>query len=436
MIRALWILLQVAVVVAVAVFLADLPGRARLDIGPWRVDAAIGVLLGAVLLFAASAILVYRLFRALFAAPQHLREWRSTRRRGRGYEALTLGMVAVAAGDAPGARRQARRAASLLGDPPLTLLLAAQSAQLDGNEAEARRLYEAMLDRPETAFLGLRGLVSQAMRADDRATALAYAERADRLRPGTPWVLDALFALNVEEGRWSAAEAALEHRRKTGGIDAASAKRRRAVLLLERSRESASDGADAAALDAAKTAHALDPAFVPASVQYARLLAGAGRLAYAEAAIEAGWSRGPHPDLAAAYADLDPGADDIARFRRLQKLARVSPDDPVAHRVLAEGAIEARLWGEARRHLAALGDNPSSEVCRLWAALEQGEHGDVAAANRWLARAGEAPADPGWTCDACGTPAEDWTALCRRCGAFDRLAWRTGGRPPLQLGAS
>lgn len=429
MIRALWILIQVAILVAAAVFLAELPGRAHIELGSWRVDAAIGVLIGAVMLFAVVALILYRVLRALFAAPRRLGEWRGARRRGRGYEALTLGMVAVAAGDAGGARRHARRAATLLGEPPLTLLLAAQSAQLDGDEKTARKLYEAMLDRPETAILGLRGLVTQAMRADDRASALMYAQRANTIRPGVPWVLDALFALNVQEGDWAAADAALEHRRKAGGIDAATAKHRRAVLTLERSRDAAADGSDATAMDAAKAAHALDPDLVPASVQHARLLAGSGRLAHAEAAIEAAWARGPHPDLATAYAELEPGADDLARFRRLQRLAKVSGDDPVAHHALAAQAVEAKLWGEARRHLTALGADPTADACRLWAEVESGEHGDVAAANRWLARAGEAPVDPGWACEACSTPSESWAALCRHCGAFDRMSWRvTGGK--------
>lgn len=426
MIRAFWIVLQIAVLVAIAVFLAELPGRAHLDLGTFRVDTTIGVLAGAVLLLLATTILVYRILRALFIAPRRFGEWRGMRRRGKGYEALTLGMVAVASGDATGARKQAKRAASLLGEPPLALMLAAQSAQLDGDEKTARRLYEAMLDRPETVFLGLRGLVAQAMRADDRATALLYAERANTLRPGTPWVLDALFALNIQEGNWSAADAALEYRRKSGGIDAATAKHRRAVLALERSRDAAADGADAVALDAAKTAHALDPSLVPASVQHARMLAAAGRLAQAEAALEAAWARAPHPDIADAYAEIEPGTDDLARFRRVQKLARVAGDDPAAHHALAAHAVEARLWGEARRHLDALGSDPSADACRLWAEVESGEHGDMTAANRWLARAGEAPVDPGWHCAACGAPAESWAALCRHCGAFDRLEWRQG----------
>ncbi len=60
----------------------------------------------------------------------------------------------------------------LLAEPPLTLLLSAQAAQLNGDEQAARRYFTAMLDRAETEFLGLRGLVMQALRGGDEAAAL------------------------------------------------------------------------------------------------------------------------------------------------------------------------------------------------------------------------------------------------------------------------
>ena len=63
---------------------------------------------------------------------------RRERRRRAGYRALTQGMVAVAAGDPQEARRFARSADALLADPPLTLLLSAQAAQLDGDETAAK----------------------------------------------------------------------------------------------------------------------------------------------------------------------------------------------------------------------------------------------------------------------------------------------------------
>src|SRR5207244_3592662 len=102
-----------------------------------------------------------------------------------GYRALTQGMVAVAAGDAEEAQRQARKADVLLAEPPLTLLLSAQAAQLGGDEDAARRFFSEMLNRPETEFLGLRGLLMQAGRGGGRPGARRQGAGAGaRLRPG------------------------------------------------------------------------------------------------------------------------------------------------------------------------------------------------------------------------------------------------------------
>ncbi len=118
-------------------------------------------------------------------------------------------MVAVAAGDPQEARRYARRADALLAEPPLTLLLSAQAAQISGDELAAKKFFTAMLDRPETEFLGLRGLLNQALREGDRDTARHLAERADALRPNTGWAVSSLFDLEARDGRWEAARDAL-----------------------------------------------------------------------------------------------------------------------------------------------------------------------------------------------------------------------------------
>ena len=106
-----------------------------------------------------------------------------------GYRALTQGMVAVAAGDAEEAQKLARKADALLAEPPLTLLLSAQAAQLNGDEtARPQRYFTAMLDRAETEFLGLRGLIMQALkrrrRGDGAAPRRARQGACGRARPG------------------------------------------------------------------------------------------------------------------------------------------------------------------------------------------------------------------------------------------------------------
>ena len=81
----------------------------------------------------------------------------------RGYKALTQGMVAVAAGDAQEARRQARKAENFLADPPLTMLLSAQAAQLSGDDKAAGKFFKKMSERKDTKYLGIHGMLNQAI---------------------------------------------------------------------------------------------------------------------------------------------------------------------------------------------------------------------------------------------------------------------------------
>src|SRR5207244_2506798 len=138
-----------------------------------------------------------------------LRRRRAARRRRSGEAILTRGLVALAAGQAAEANRHARRAASLLDCTPIPLLLAAEAATRQGDTSAARQSYTALLDRPETEFLGLRGLIGQALRAGEDAAALRLAERARKLRSDAGWLLETLLVLQGRAGDWAAVRATI-----------------------------------------------------------------------------------------------------------------------------------------------------------------------------------------------------------------------------------
>ncbi len=432
--RTLPALLVIALLIAAALLVVEQPGSVAIVWQGWRIDTSVAVLLAAALLVAVAAVIVVGLLRRIIGGPRAFLRARRERRRRDGYRALTQGMVAVAAGDAEEAQRYARKADVLLAEPPLTLLLSAQAAQLKGDEDAARKYFAAMLNRPETEFLGLRGLLTQALRRGEESAALRLAERAHTMRPRTPWVLTNLLELQVRAGDWQRAQATLAELVKAKLVAAPTGRHHRAALLLAQSREAASDAAAALAL--AAEAQDLVPEFAPAAARRAQLLKGSGKLHKAAKAIETAWRRQPHPLLASAYAALFAEEPALARVKRLERLAALNPDHVESRLAVAEAALAAQLWGEARRQLAAAGADgaaerlPASRICRLMAALEEAENGDGAAARLWLARAGEAPPDPLWVCASCDAESREWQPLCPRCREFDSLAWRTPSHAP------
>lgn len=426
MIRALLFFLTLAFFVVFAAWLAEHPGTVLITFDEYRLRTSVGFLVVAGILLALVITFLDRIWRYLVAAPHRIAVAFQENRRRRGYRALTRGMVAVAAGDSEEAGRQARRAEGLLHDPPLTMLLSAQAAQLRGDEGAATSYFQSMLNHPEMAFLGIRGLFMQALREGDNENALQLAQQAYALHPKTPWVVQALFDLQVRTGRWEEAEATLKNATSRKAIPAAEGRRQTAVLLLRQSEIAEGQGQVEEARHLAQDALKLAPDFAPIAIRYSRLAAREGKDRRAAKAIEKAWAKTPHPDLADAYLEIFPGEDPLERLKRIEKLAALYPDHPESHLAVAKAAIDAQIWGAARSNLAkAIAAMPSARAFRRMADLEEAEAGKTHAGEQWRVRAAEAPADNRWVCGHCGVIAESWSPICANCGEFDRFQWRS-----------
>ncbi len=441
---------------AAAVFLVDNPGRVDIVWQGWQIDTSVGMLVAAAVLAALAVALVLWLLSLILKSPRAYLRRRRERRRHAGYQALTRGMVAVAAGDPQEARRYARRAEVLLADPPLTLLLSAQAAHIGGDELAAKKFFNAMLDRPETEFLGLRGLLNQALRAGDRSTARQLAERAVARRPDAAWALSTLFDLEARERRWDDAWAALERAAAKRVIAPDTARHHRGVIQYELSRGAAAAGERQRALTLAAEARSLTPDLATPAAYHARLLLAEGKVGRATRAVERAWRTAPHPELAQVYGEIKHTEAPLTRVARFEHLAAQNPAARESHLAVAEAALQAELWGEARRHLERaletdppplaappansgefaqplavvedLGDifsRATPRLCRMMARVVEAEHGDLSDAREWLDRAVRALPDPRYVCSVCGGESSAWHSLCPRCGAFDTLAWRT-----------
>jgi HemY protein len=422
-----WFVAAVAAMLG-AVWLAERPGAVTAEFRGWRLDTSVGALMVAIVIAILVSIGLWLLYRWIVGAPGALLEgWGDSRRR-RGYRELTQGLAAVAAGDGTEAQKHARKAEKLLAEPALTLLLSAQAAQLTGDRDGAKRAFNAMLDDEQMAFLGLRGLIGQALREGDQAQALAYAERAFQLRPQTPWVVHSLFDMQAQIGQWKAAQETLDSGLRRKVVTSDKGRTLKALLLVERSRAAERDGSPADALALAREAFGLAPERIAVTQRLAELQIKNGDGKRALKTLERGWAVATHPDLAELYLKASGETDPLKRVGIARRLAGQNPGDIESHLALAQASLDANLWGEARRHLeTAGGTNPSVRVCRLMAEVEERAHADQAKVHEWLARATDAPADRAWRCGACGAHHESWRPVCESCGAFGNLHWRAPG---------
>ncbi|MDP8920477.1 MAG: heme biosynthesis protein HemY [Pseudomonadota bacterium] len=405
-----------------AVWLADRPGTVLVTFGGYEVQTSVSVAAIALVGVALALALLWSLVSGVLQLPSRLTFASRARRRSRGYQAVSRGMVAVGAGDTIAARRYANEAERLLGKEPLTLLLKAQAAQISGNREAAEKAFTQMMDEDETRVLGLRGLFVEARRRGDVGAAHQYASEAVRLAPAAAWASDAVLESRCADRDWRGALEAVERRTSLGLLDKKTARRHRAVLLtadaLERA-EHDPDGALRSAQDAARLA----PDLVPAAALAGRLLSRRGDLRRAAKVVEAAWRSLPHPDLAEVYLNLRHGDSALDRLKRAETLLRLSNGAQEGRLAVARSALEAREFDRARKALEPLlSDRPSMRVCLLMSDLEQAEHGSTGKGREWLARATRAPRDPAWIAD--GVVSDKWAPISPVTGRLDAFVWQ------------
>lgn len=421
MIRIVVYLLILAAIAFGVAWLADRPGQIALDWQGWHIETSVLVAASALLAVIAAAILIWTLLRFILRSPDMIAgSWR-TRRRNKGWAAISRGLVAVGSGDVMGARRAANDAERLMGHEPLARLLAAQAAQLSGDAAGAEAAFRTMADTPGTRLLGLRGLHVEARRRGDANAALMAAEEAARHEPGLAWAADAVIEARCLKGDFTGALAMLEREAAHGGLDRAAHRRRRAVLLAAQAQ--AIELSDPAiAREKAVEAARLAPTLVPAADIAGRLLGAAGDVRKASKIVENAYAATPHPDLAETYLHLRPGDASRERLKRIRTLTARVPAHPESAMVLARAAIDAQEFDVARTALLPLLGNPTQRVCLLMAELEAAEHGDVGKAREWTARAVRAQQDPAWVAD--GVVAEAWGPVSPVTGKLDAFEWK------------
>ena len=421
------ILFNIAVIVAIYFWLRTCPTTARIVWRGYEINTSAEAIAVSALLLSYIFYVLFRMWHFVRHGPERWRLRRKLKKIQQGHDYLTNGLVAIAGGDAAEAGSLAVRARKILGTTTLTQLLQAQAAQLAGDRGAAIEIFRAMTADPASAALGYRGLIMEARRDGNWDEVSSQVEKLRQIKPQTPWLNLVRFELLSRRREWGEASLALAQVSTSGLMEPARVKQNRAALLLATSQQETTQGNHAAALEAAEKAVRQANDWLPAIINLAKCQLADGHPRAARRTIEKNWQRMPHPQLAEIYRSGEPDALDA--FSALERLCRDDQNLPLNHMVLAEAALAAKIWGEARRHLMSVisMDNATATTYRLMAKLERGEGGSDAAATRWLTKAADAPADPVWLCRSCGGAHTAWQATCGHCGTFNTLEWQSPG---------
>lgn len=419
MLKVILFLLVGVVIVVGAWLLAGVPGHVVATIGSFTVETSAPIAILVLVALVIAILIVLRIVRATVRIPFRGALWRRRRRRVLGERAVTRVLVALAAGEQGAARKEARRARNLLGDLPQTLLLVAEAGRLSGREDEAEEAFRALTKQRDARFLGLRGLLRQAIDRRDWAEALVIAKQAEASHPGTAWLRQQRAELALQTENWAEALELIgpDPRRPTYYVAAADA-----------------ETDSPRALSYAKQAWKQDPAFPPAALAYASRLRAAGQEKRAQSCIADAWKRTPHPDLATFALAVEP--DKLLRVKAAKRLVAGNPTHPESRLLLARVALDAGLTAEARQQLE-IADNEGvrqRRLCLLLAEIEEQERGDTEAGRLAqrdaLRRAATADPDPRWQCTNCRADHAAWHPKCESCGSVGTVQWVSGARSP------
>jgi HemY protein len=400
--------------------LIEQPGALSLTWLGYHIDTSPVVGLSIVAL---TAIASWGLVRFLFNIPTLYSLTTRARKRARGQEALTRGILAAGAGDVHRAQKASQEAKRLLPHEPLTLLLDAQAAQLTGDRVRAERAFRLMAERPETKLLGLRGLHAENLRRGDLDEAHSNALQAQQILP-LAWSGQAVLDRHTSQNDWEAARLCVAQNLRAKVVDAATAKRQKAVIDTAIAMDCELSDPERA-IKLLRAAIKKAPDLVPATALLSRLLSNKGGMRAASKLIEAAYAKSPHPDLAQAYIDMRHGDSSADRLLRAKNLARFAPGDPESAMMVATAALGARAFDTARQSMAPLiaeGQRPTARMCLIMAEIEDLEHDAQGLVREWLSRGSRAPRDAAWVAD--GFWSENWAPVSPVTGKLDAFRWQ------------
>ncbi|MBL4870474.1 MAG: heme biosynthesis protein HemY [Robiginitomaculum sp.] len=359
-----------------------------------RLQAAI--LAGVV--FVIALIALWSLLTWLWRLPRRVKTGFGRKRGENGIDALESALFSCETGNGENARKQAKRAADLLGRPALTGLVAAKAAEVAGDMEDAHSHYSTLLENPKTKMAGLHGLARLAFERGDYASALDTAQQAVDNPKSCGWAFDFLFKSQISLQDWAGALDSLSAAEKRKTIDKAEAKRTRSVLLAAQASGLEKLGETERAVDIAQQAHSASPEFAPASALAARLLHHNGDSKKAAHLIEKAWGQNPHPALALSHRDIFGNEPEKVQAKKVNGLIKTNPAHRESFILGAEEALRSNNGVEALQSLGTLlrEGEPSARLCTL-AGMAEDLLGNAIDARAWHLRAATAPIEADWS---------------------------------------
>lgn len=417
--------LKIVLIIAVLFIVVRLPGKSVVNYYGYSVELNTGLLVGGLIvcfLFFHQFLNFWRWLRHLPAVCK--KQW-AQRRVAKSTELVLEAFNMMAAGDSKQAMELLDKARKLNKDDLFNSIFSAQAAYNQNSDAESEKKFSALLNIEETRFLGYRGLALLRTRQGKLDEAHHFLQQALKVRPDSPWVLAQLFNWDVQHLLFSSAETILEQLRIGGYLTKPETQRKKAVLHWVKAEHNLKESDFEGFYESVHQTLKLAPELTEATLALTKYYGESNRQAKGWKCLKKGYAANPHPDFLSALQQLFGGNSALELYQRGEELTSAQTKHPTSHLILARLALEAKLWGQARAHLAILGQaQPTQSYYELLAELESQENpGKPEIVQSLYNHATHAVRDPVWICQNCHAVLPKWHAFCPSCQAFDQVAW-------------
>ncbi|MDG1707383.1 MAG: heme biosynthesis HemY N-terminal domain-containing protein [Emcibacteraceae bacterium] len=400
------------------------PGDILITWQGWEIRLSVAVSVMLLILYTALLFVVLKILKwlnisALLGSPKRL-----AAKRAKGQKMLDQAWGAFALDDFDLALKYGLRAKASLEDDHNVLRLLAKATQMKGKETnpylDALKLSpgnEAWVKRQELTDLIAHKSWQQAL-----STIHSLLENY----PKNAFLLKENVLISARLSDWGQAkEAIAKAEKERNSLPKKDINHFKAVIDYALALEEKAAGRKDKSLSLLKTALKLDPNFAPAALASAKIYIEQADPKSAEKIIKTIWKNAPNRELADMAVELFPEESSSETFRRITKLTDSAPAFTESHHLLAQAAIEASHWPEAKVALDQVINNnhASKETYLLLSTLEQKQKNDGAAVETLKKKAENAKAAATWTCLECASSSYHYSPNCPTCGTFDGVTW-------------
>ncbi len=262
-------------------------------------------------------------------------------------------------------------------------------------------IYQKLSELPETELAGFKGLIQIEQKNGNLEAALTLCEKAILKYKNIPWLVQETLYLQVLNEKWESALNTLEQIKKLKIESEQHYKNQKATLLLKLNKP----------FEAYKTAPWLPQAALEAAKANPKK---------AESILTRAWEETPSWELYKAYTNLFQKETPLVRYKKIEKLVSKHPGNKISYLALADSALQAKLWGQAKKelddYLAAY--TLTVPAATMMAFYEQEARHDTKEAQKWIEQMKTAEPLYAFTCSKCGYKSDTWSPICPKCSTF------------------